>query len=142
MSYSLYQEAAVSGDLAVTGGLKAVQRLAEQIVLAAAECEVNPREVFQVQMALDEALTNAVKHGNGDDSKKAVYVVYEVGHEGVSLTIRDEGEGFDHGSVSDPTSTEGLDQEAGRGIYLMRTFMDSVAYTETGNSVTLVKRWS
>ena len=64
------------------GGLKAVQRLAEQIVHAAIEMGCGSRDAFHARLALEEALANAVKHGNKYDSEKAVHVKYEVDTEG------------------------------------------------------------
>lgn len=130
------------GDLAIMGGLKAVQRLAEQIVHAAIEMGCGSRDAFHARLALEEALANAVKHGNKYDAEKAVHVKYEVDSEGMVATIQDEGEGFDQSAVPDPTDEENLDRANGRGVFLMDQFMDSVEYNDIGNCVTLRKKWS
>ena len=130
------------GDLAVVGGLKAVQRLVEQITQAAVEVGCSSRDVFQARLAIEEALANAVKHGNRNDSDKAVYVTYDVSEERMVVTVRDEGRGFDFRSLPDPRSGENLERPGGRGVLLINSFVDSVKYNDIGNSVTLTKLWT
>lgn len=134
--------AVTRGDLAVVGGLKAVQRLAEQITQAATEVGCSSREVFHARLAIEEALANAVKHGNKHDPDKAVYVTYDVNEQRMIVTVRDEGSGFDRRSLPDPTDEANLERPGGRGVLLINSFVDSVKYNEIGNSVTLVKHWS
>ena len=93
-----------------------------------------------IDMALREALANAVIHGNGDDSCKSVYVTCRCYLDGeVSITVRDQGRGFDSNSVLDPTLLENLLFTHGRGIYLMKTLMDEVAFEEGGSVVRMRK---
>ena len=132
----------VQGDIRITGGLKPVQQLAEQILRAAMEMGCGSRDALHTHLALEEALANAVKHGNKYDSKKTVHVKYEVDAEGMVATIQDEGEGFDQSAIPDPTDEENLDRPNGRGVFLMDQFMDSVDYNDIGNRVTLRKTWS
>ena len=76
-------------------------------------------------MALIEALENAVVHGNCEDPDKRVYVTCRCTAEGeVSITVQDEGQGFDTGTLPDPTAPENRLRTSGRGIYLMKTLMD------------------
>ena len=95
---------------------------------------------IDIEMALREALANAVIHGNGDDSRKSVYVICRCYMDGeVSITVRDEGRGFDRDTVPDPTSVENLLFRYGRGIYLMKTVMDEVSFEEGGSVVRMRK---
>jgi len=95
---------------------------------------------IDIEMALREALANAVIHGNGDDSCKSVYVTCRCYLDGeVSITVRDQGRGFDSNSVLDPTLLENLLFTHGRGIYLMKTLMDEVAFEEGGSVVRMRK---
>ena len=92
-------------------------------------------------MALHEALANAVIHGNGENSSKRVYVACRCYMDGeVSITVRDEGRGFDCNAIPDPTFRENLLLTYGRGIYLMRTLMDEVSFEEGGSVVMMRKR--
>jgi serine/threonine-protein kinase RsbW len=95
---------------------------------------------IDIEMALREALANAVIHGNGDDSCKSVYVTCRCYMDGeVSVTVRDEGKGFDSNAVPDPTFLENLLFTHGRGIYLMKTLMDEVSFEEGGAVVRMRK---
>ena len=96
---------------------------------------------IDIEMALLEALANAVIHGNGDDSRKSVYVTCRCYMDGeVSVTVRDEGKGFDSSTVLDPTALENLMFTHGRGIYLMKTLMDEVSFEEGGAVVIMRKK--
>ena len=98
------------------------------------------REIFAVRLALEEAVVNAIKHGNRCDPIKAVHVSYRVNTEDVLLNVEDEGMGFDPGDVADPLSPENMDRSTGRGLLLMRHYMTWVKYNDRGNAVTLYKR--
>jgi len=95
--------------------------------------------VFAVKLALEEALINAVKHGNRDDPAKTVTIEYDVDAREVRIAVTDEGEGFRPADVPDPTADENLECPTGRGIMLMRAYMDRVDYNRQGNSVRMVK---
>jgi serine/threonine-protein kinase RsbW len=93
-----------------------------------------------IEMALLEALANAVIHGNGDNSCKSVYVTCRCYLDGeVTITVRDEGKGFDSSTVPDPTLLENLLFTHGRGIYLMKTLMDEIFFEEGGSVVRMRK---
>jgi serine/threonine-protein kinase RsbW len=95
---------------------------------------------IDIEMALREALANAVIHGNGGDACKSVYVTCRCYTDGeVSITVRDQGKGFDSSTVPDPTFLENLLFTHGRGIYLMKTLMDEVAFEEGGSAVRMRK---
>src|SRR5215831_16686923 len=82
--------------------------------------------IFAIELALEEALSNAIKHGNRFDRDKSVHFSYLIEDNSITITIRDEGVGFDPSLVPDPTSPERLEESSGRGIFLMRTYMDEV----------------
>jgi serine/threonine-protein kinase RsbW len=93
------------------------------------------------EIALMEAVANAVIHGNRQEPAKQVCIFWR--HEPrkhVSIVVRDEGAGFDVSAVPDPTRPENLAAEHGRGILLMRTFMDEVHFEKGGTEVHLLKK--
>lgn len=90
---------------------------------------------FGLRLALEEALANAIQHGNNNNPGKAVTVNLSVDRGRIQIDITDEGEGFDPESVPDPTRTENLLIPAGRGLTLMRAFMTDVKFTPKGNCV-------
>jgi serine/threonine-protein kinase RsbW len=94
-----------------------------------------------IEMALHEALANAVIHGNGENSCRRVYVECRCYMDGeVSITVRDEGQGFDYSAIPNPTFRENLLFTHGRGIYLIKTLMDEVAFEEGGAVVMMRKK--
>ena len=95
---------------------------------------------IDIEMALMEALANAVIHGSGDNSGKRAHVACRCYMDGeVSITVRDEGKGFDGSRVLDPTLPENLLFTHGRGIYLMKKLMDEVSFEESGCVVRMQK---
>lgn len=96
---------------------------------------------YWIWLATQEALNNAIKHGNKMDPNKMVDFGVHVVDGEFRITIQDEGPGFDLTQVPDPTQPENLLKTSGRGIFYMKSFMDRVEYnTENGTKVTLVKR--
>ncbi len=116
------------------------QEVQERIVGRLEELEFPPRDVFGVRLALEEALVNAIKHGNGMDPDKNVKIMWRIDHASVWVEIEDEGPGFIPAEVPDPTSEENLERPCGRGIMLMKSFMSRVEYNARGNRVILEKR--
>jgi serine/threonine-protein kinase RsbW len=93
-----------------------------------------------IEVALREALANAVLHGNKRDIHKKVHLSCRI-HPGkdLSIVIRDEGNGFDPAKIPDPTAVDNVNSENGRGIRLMKLFMDAVSFEQGGCEVRLQK---
>ena len=98
-----------------------------------------PADVFAVHLAVEEAIVNAIVHGNKLDMAKKVHVECEVSADRVRVAIADEGSGFDPASVPDCTAEERLEAPSGRGVMLMRSFMTTIEYNAAGNAVVLEK---
>jgi serine/threonine-protein kinase RsbW len=97
------------------------------------------RELFGIKLALEEALVNAIKHGNQMDRTKTVRIAYRVTAERFDIHISDEGPGFDPADVPDPTAFENLERPCGRGLWLMRAYMTDVQFSGGGNAVYMSK---
>ena len=97
------------------------------------------RDIFAVHLALEEALVNAIKHGNGEDVEKKVQLQCKISPHRCWIQIEDEGRGFDPDRVPDCTLNENLDKPSGRGLKLMRNFMSWVEYNKRGNRVAMEK---
>lgn len=95
---------------------------------------------FAIKLALEEALTNAIKHGNGNDSSRQVTLRYAVSSRKCVIIVRDQGRGFELDKVPDCTKGDRLPLPFGRGIMLMRAYMDRVVYRESGAEIYLMKR--
>ena len=97
---------------------------------------------FGIQMAMEEAVMNAIKHGNGCDPTKMVYINLGFDDQKFEATISDDGCGFNPDEVPDPTADENIGKTCGRGVLLMKEFVDSLEYNETGNEVKMMKKKS
>jgi serine/threonine-protein kinase RsbW len=100
-----------------------------------------------VTVAVRESVINAIKHGNSGDEQKQVHVDFTpldvAAPRGIAIRVRDEGAGFDPDSVPDPLAPENILKNSGRGIFLIRSFMDEVALqraAEGGMEIVMVKR--
>ena len=97
-----------------------------------------------MSVAIRESVTNAVRHGNKLDATKRVTVRFEQQPNEFSVTVQDEGEGFDPSKIPDPLAEENLLRTSGRGIFFMNSFMDEVSYDfgpYRGTRVTMVKKF-
>jgi len=100
-----------------------------------------------VGVAVRESVINAIKHGNADDEKKHVHVEFtplnSQSPSGISIRVRDEGPGFDPADIPDPLAPENMLKSSGRGIFIIRNFMDEMVLQrapEGGMEVVMVKR--
>jgi len=95
-------------------------------------------KLTNVLLAVTEATTNAIIHANKCDKNKKVTIDASVENSKLIIKIKDEGEGFDPGNIPDPTEPENLLKDSGRGIYLMRVYMDDLQYNRTPSGMEFV----
>jgi serine/threonine-protein kinase RsbW len=126
-------------ELVVANDLRQAREPEQRIMDELVDKGYDPDTVFAVKLALEEALTNAVKHGNCGDPDKHVRIRYVVEPARVVLMVADEGCGFCPDDVPDPTLAENLERPSGRGIMLMQSYMTKVRFNEVGNEVWLLK---
>jgi serine/threonine-protein kinase RsbW len=129
----------VSYTLAST--LDSVNRAESIAAEAAARAGFTEDEQSNIAMAVREAAVNAVLHGNAYDPEKKFFVVYERTGDALVITITDQGKGMDPDHLPDPLAPENLMKGSGRGIFLIRAFMDEVKFrnTQPGTEITLIK---
>ena len=120
----------------IAGALEAVKAILARV----RACGYNDAEHFAVRLALDEAISNAIRHGNKNQPDRQLTIEYEVDDRCVCVSVADEGEGFEPRQIPDPTLDRHLERPHGRGVMLMKAYMDEVRFNEQGNCVTLVKR--
>lgn len=96
-------------------------------------------DIFGVHLAMEEALVNAIQHGNRLDTRKRIHVICTMSSDRIRIEIADEGRGFNPNTLPDPTCNERLEASSGRGVMLMKAFMSRVEYNTTGNCVVLEK---
>lgn len=118
-----------------------ISPFADQLMHFVAKCRNQEDSELEVETALREALANAIVHGNREDPHKRVYVTCRCTPDGeVSITVQDEGPGFDSDAVPDPTTPENRLLKQGRGIFLMKTLMDEVRFEQGGALVSMRKK--
>ncbi|MCY2985074.1 MAG: ATP-binding protein [Planctomycetota bacterium] len=111
----------------------------EELMTALGAASWEGMDLFRIQMAIEEAVVNAIEHGNKKALDKKIRLVFDVTPEKAVMTISDEGAGFDHRNVADPTTEELIDKPRGRGVMLMRELMNEVHFNEVGNQVVMIK---
>jgi serine/threonine-protein kinase RsbW len=106
----------------------------EMVILQVKEKHaINEENYTGIWIAINEAVTNAIKHGNRyDPSKKVFFSIETKENRYLCFTVKDEGDGFDPAGVPDPTSAERLEEPNGRGVFLIRNFADTVKFSQNG----------
>jgi serine/threonine-protein kinase RsbW len=98
-----------------------------------------PASVFAIKLAMEEAVINAIKHGNRHDPAKRVHIEARISPQSTQISVEDEGPGFDRGCVPDPRCDENLRKCSGRGILLIEAYMSSVKWSNDGRRITMVR---
>ena len=131
-------------ELTLPSRIEAVNEAASAVARILGELGANEQLMFGIDMAIREAVTNAVVHGNKQDDSKQVRVEIKSSPEELEISVRDEGPGFNPTEVPDPTTAENLMKTSGRGIFFMRNFVDEVEWLTPpggGTTVKLTKRF-
>jgi len=121
--------------------LESVNQAEQKASQIATESGFDEEAVHRIEMAVREAAVNAVYHGNAYDPNKKVTLQFERTPDSLVITISDEGKGLDPSEIPDPLSPENLLKPSGRGIFLIRSFMDEVRIRQLhpGTEITLIK---
>ena len=126
-------------EVAIPSDYEAGQAIVERIMKVVGASPFSTREAFGIRLSVDEAVANAIKHGNRLSPDKTVRVDFRLDDRGVRVEIEDQGDGFRPDEVPDPTADENLERPCGRGLMLMREFMTRIEYNKKGNVVVLEK---
>ncbi len=126
-------------EVVIPSDYESGQAIVERIMTVVGNGGFSARDVFGIRLSVDEAVTNAIKHGNQLSPHKTVRIDFQLNHRGVRIEIEDQGSGFRPENVPDPTADENLERSSGRGLMLMREFMTRIEYSEKGNLVVLEK---
>lgn len=128
-------------DFVIPSELSYVLGINYEVSLLLKEFGFPPQDVrVNIPLACDEAITNAIIHGNKRDAEKKVSVQIYVSHSRFRIRVRDQGEGFDVAAVADPREGENVMRSSGRGVFLMKNIMDLVEFKEDGRVLELEKR--
>jgi serine/threonine-protein kinase RsbW len=124
----------------LAGDVHLVEEFCQKLVADASQQGFCEDDTFGIHLALEEAMANAIKHGNAGDPNKKLTIEYLITQEVFDATITDQGSGFVPDEVPDPRNEENLHKMSGRGILLIRAYMDVAEYNETGNQLHISKR--
>ena len=130
-------------ELTLPSRIETVAKAANAVADFVSRSGISEELAFGIDMAVREAVTNAVIHGNEQDEQKAVELTLKSSPEAVEITVHDQGQGFSPEEVPDPTEEENILKTSGRGIFFMRTFMDEVTWSIRpggGTTVRMLKR--
>jgi len=126
-------------EILLPSTIESVEKAAAEAAKFAAQSGLDEGELFGIDMAVREAVVNAVKHGNKLDEAKQIELTFSVSPESFEITVRDFGSGFAVDEVADCTAEENLLKASGRGILFMRSFMDEVEWTCPSGGGTMVR---
>jgi len=129
----------ISRSIALESMPSSIIKVCKQILSELKANDFSQEDAFAVHLALQEAFLNALKHGNKMDAGKQVKIDYVLDSDRIEISMTDEGNGFDPGSVPDPRVGQNLYKTEGRGLLLIRSYMDVVRFSERGNCVHMVR---
>lgn len=130
-------------ELSLPSRIDTVATAAAAVAEFVSRLGVSEEAAYGIDLAVREAVTNAVIHGNRQDETKTVDVTLKSSPDVVEISVHDQGPGFNPEEVPDPTAAENILKSSGRGIFLMRTFMDEVNWLirpEGGTTVRMLKQ--
>jgi len=117
-----------------------IKKVSAKIIDALKIYKLDEETVFDIKLSTEEALRNAMQHGNKNNEKLPIEVSFAVDNSVLEITIEDRGEGFDYKNTPDPTTDKNILRTCGRGVFLIHKLMDEVQYNEKGNRIRMVKR--
>lgn len=130
-------------ELRLPSRIEVVEEVATAIAGIIKSSEFEEEAAFGIDLAVREAVTNAVLHGNNADESKFIEVILKSSQEFIEISVHDQGAGFNPNEVPDPTDEENILKTDGRGIFFMRNFMDEVDWQinpEGGTTVRMLKK--
>ena len=126
----------VKVDMTIPGDINAISPVIEKVLAVVTEMGCAAGREFEIELALNEALTNAIKHGSAHDPSKQIQCCVACDHtRGMLIVVRDPGPGFDPASIPNPVVGQNLFSTSGRGIYLINQLMDEVRFEKGGTEI-------
>ncbi len=118
---------------------KYIRKVSSDILSALSPYGMAEERLFDIKLCVEEAVRNAILHGNRLDKKLHVKVSYLIADGRINIEVEDEGAGFDPAKIPDPTSKGNMTKESGRGVCLIRRLMDRVEFNKNGNKILMEK---
>ena len=127
-------------DITIPSDFTASRDVERQVQAALAAMHYTPESFFAIKLSLEEALLNAIRHGNREDRSKHVHIRISMTPQRTEIIIEDQGKGFDRSRVPDPRLDENLEKCTGRGILLIESYMNKVQWTQNGRRLRMVRK--
>ncbi len=129
----------ISESIKMPSDIKKIRKVIARIVDLLVERNVDKSHMFDIRLSVEEAIINAIEHGNKKDRNQTVDISFAIDDEKIELAVEDQGRGFDHTKMPDPTTNGNILRAHGRGVYLIHKLMDRVQYNDRGNRIKLIK---
>jgi serine/threonine-protein kinase RsbW len=126
-------------SIEIPSEIKYIRKVSSEILESLSPYGPDEKRLFDIKLCAEEAIRNAIVHGNRADKKLHVRVSYWVEKDKLNIVVEDEGPGFDPEKVPDPTEKGNMFKESGRGVRLIRKLMDKVDFNEKGNRIRMEK---
>ncbi len=124
----------------IASEIKNIRKASSQILDSLSQYELSEDVLFDIRLSVEEAIRNAIVHGNKNNKKLHVKIHYLVKNGSINVEVEDEGPGFNTDALSDPTASGNILKESGRGVLLIKKLMDSVDFNEKGNKIKMRRR--
>ena len=124
-----------SKQFLISGSCEHVKQLAVSLLAVYQSLGLNDRQASALKLALDEAVTNAIVHGHRGDRSKLIRVDFVWSPSEITVTVADQGPGFNCSELPNPTRSCNLLKEGGRGLYIISAIMNHVAFNDKGNEI-------
>ena len=129
----------IDKKIEIPSEIRYIKKTSIEILRFLQRMEIDKSIQFDVRLAVEEAIRNAMEHAHHYDKELPIMVSYTLDKNKIEIEIKDRGEGFDFKKVPDPTEDNNLMKEGGRGIFLIHKLMDKVIYNKKGNKVKITK---
>ena len=126
-------------SLKIPSDIKYIRKVSSGILKWLEPRKLDDSALFDIRLCVEEVVRNAITHGNNNDKGLKVLVSYWLEDDRLIIEVEDEGRGFDPGKVPDPTIEENIMKGSGRGVYIVRKFIDKMEFNDKGNKVRLTK---
>ncbi len=123
----------------IPSAIEYIKKASSKILKAVEPCNAPEDKIFDIRLCVEEAVRNAIVHGNRSDKKLLVRIAFLIRDDKLIMEVEDEGKGFDYEKLADPTEGDNILKNSGRGVFLIRRLMDEVVFNESGNKIRMVK---
>jgi len=131
--------AIIDKKIEIPSDIRYIKKISTEILGHLQRLKIDKSIQFDVRLAVEEAVRNAIEHGHHYDKKLLIAISYSVNKDNVEVEVEDKGRGFDLKKIPDPRTEEYIMKEGGRGVFLIYKLMDEVKYNKRGNKVKMTK---